>query len=145
MFNHAQFIWSVADTLRGAYKQHQYGDVILPFTVLARLDAVLAPTKDAVLAAVYLGDLEASDEYKVGSLKLLTDHIAADSTLQQQYRNNTAIDFLHSPALVEVSEDALWSHETQTDEIIKRLRELPDQARIQLLVDVGLLDALEQA
>lgn len=52
MFNHAQFIWSVADILRGAYKQHQYGDVILPFTVLARLDAVLAPTKDAVLAAV---------------------------------------------------------------------------------------------
>ena len=61
----------------------------------------------------YLGDLEASDEYKVGSLKLLTDHIAADPTLQQQYRSNTAIDFLHSPALVEVSEDALWSHETQ--------------------------------
>ena len=51
-FNHAQFIWSVADILRGAYKQHQYGDVILPFTVLARLDAVLAPTKDAVLKAV---------------------------------------------------------------------------------------------
>jgi len=93
----------------------------------------------------YLGDLEASDEYKVGSLKLLTDHIAADPTLQQQYRSNTAIDFLHSPALVEVSEDALWSHETQTDEIIKRLRELPDQDRIQLLVEVGLLNALEQA
>lgn len=93
----------------------------------------------------YLGDLEASDEYKVGSLKLLTDHIAADPTLQQQYRSNTAIDFLHSPALVEVSEDALWSHETQTDEIIKRVREMPNQERIQLLVDVGLLDVLEQA
>ena len=93
----------------------------------------------------YLGDLEASNEYKVGSLKLLTDQIAADPTLQQQYRSNTAIDFVHSPALVEVSEDALWSHETQTDEIIKRLREMPNQERIQLLVDVGLLDALEQA
>ena len=49
MFNHAQFIWSAADILRSTYKQHQYGDVILPFTVLARLDAVLAPTKEAVV------------------------------------------------------------------------------------------------
>ncbi|GLI29860.1 MULTISPECIES: type I restriction-modification system subunit M [Brachybacterium] len=52
VFNHASFIWSAADILRGTFKQHQYGDVILPFTVLARLDAVLAPTKQAVLAAV---------------------------------------------------------------------------------------------
>lgn len=51
MLNHATFIWGAADILRGAYKQHQYGDVILPFTVLTRLDAVLAPTKRAVLAA----------------------------------------------------------------------------------------------
>lgn len=51
MLNHATFIWNAADILRGTYKQHQYGDVILPFTVLARLDAVLAPTKKAVLAA----------------------------------------------------------------------------------------------
>ncbi len=49
MFNHAQFIWSAADILRSTYKQHQYGDVILPFTVLARLDAVQAPTKEAVV------------------------------------------------------------------------------------------------
>ncbi|SLM95234.1 type I restriction-modification system subunit M [Brachybacterium nesterenkovii] len=49
MFNHAQFIWNAADILRSTYKQHQYGDVILPFTVLARLDAVLAPTKEAVV------------------------------------------------------------------------------------------------
>ena len=49
MFNHAQFIWSAADILRSTYKQHQYGDVILPFTVLARLDTVLAPTKEAVV------------------------------------------------------------------------------------------------
>jgi type I restriction enzyme M protein len=35
--------------LRGDYKQSEYGDVILPFTVLCRLDSVLAPTKDAVL------------------------------------------------------------------------------------------------
>ena len=44
------FIWSVADLLRGDYKQSEYGKVILPFTVLRRLDCVLEPTKPAVLA-----------------------------------------------------------------------------------------------
>lgn len=44
------FIWSVADLLRGDYKQADYGKVILPFTVLRRLDCVLDRTKEAVLA-----------------------------------------------------------------------------------------------
>ncbi len=44
------FIWSVADLLRGDYKQSEYGKVILPFTVLRRLDCVLESTKEAVLA-----------------------------------------------------------------------------------------------
>lgn len=43
------FIWSVADLLRGDYKQSEYGRVILPFTVLRRLDCVLEATKPAVL------------------------------------------------------------------------------------------------
>jgi Type I restriction-modification system methyltransferase subunit len=47
---YANFIWSVADLLRGSYKQSEYGKVILPFTVLRRLDCVLEPTKPAVLA-----------------------------------------------------------------------------------------------
>ncbi len=37
----ANFLWSVADVLRGDYKQSDYGDVILPFTILRRLDCVL--------------------------------------------------------------------------------------------------------
>ncbi|MFN0153437.1 MAG: N-6 DNA methylase [Gaiella sp.] len=48
--NHASFIWSVADKLRGVYKQSEYGRVILPLTVLRRLDCVLEPTRAAVLA-----------------------------------------------------------------------------------------------
>lgn len=44
------FIWSVADLLRGDYRQSEYGRVILPFTVLRRLDCVLEATKPAVLA-----------------------------------------------------------------------------------------------
>lgn len=47
--NHAAFVWSVADLLRGDYKQSEYGKVILPLTVLRRLDCVLEPTKDKVL------------------------------------------------------------------------------------------------
>src|SRR5271167_132976 len=47
--NHAAFIWSVADLLRGDYKQSEYGKVILPLTVLLRLDCVLEPTKAKVL------------------------------------------------------------------------------------------------
>jgi type I restriction enzyme M protein len=44
------FIWSVADLLRGPYRPPQYGEVMLPLTVLRRLDCVLAQTKPAVLA-----------------------------------------------------------------------------------------------
>jgi type I restriction enzyme M protein len=46
----SSFIWSVADLLRGDFKQSDYGKVILPFTVLRRLDCVLEPTKAKVLA-----------------------------------------------------------------------------------------------
>ncbi len=52
--NLSSFIWSVADLLRGDYKQSEYGKVILPFTVLRRLDCVLEATKPAVLAELAL-------------------------------------------------------------------------------------------
>lgn len=43
------FIWGIADQLRGPYKPHQYGDVILPMTILRRLDCLLADTHDEVI------------------------------------------------------------------------------------------------
>ncbi len=46
----SSFIWSIADLLRGAYKRADFGKVILPFTVLRRLDLVLADSREAVLA-----------------------------------------------------------------------------------------------
>jgi type I restriction enzyme M protein len=52
--NHSEivnFLWGVADPIRDTFKRGQYQDIILPLTVLRRLDCVLAPTKDAVLAA----------------------------------------------------------------------------------------------
>lgn len=47
----ANLIWSVADKLTGVYKPHEYGDVILPLTVLKRFDSVLSDTKSRVLEA----------------------------------------------------------------------------------------------
>ena len=47
--NLSSFIWSVADLLRGDYKQSEYGKLIPPFTVLRRLNCVLEATKPAVL------------------------------------------------------------------------------------------------
>jgi type I restriction enzyme M protein len=51
------FVWGIADQLRGVYKPYQYGGVILPFTILRRLDCILEPTRDEVrmLAAKYTG------------------------------------------------------------------------------------------
>ena len=48
----AATIWSTFELLRGRYQRHQYGQVILPFVVLRRLDCVLEPTKSAVLKAL---------------------------------------------------------------------------------------------
>jgi type I restriction enzyme M protein len=48
--NLAAYSWSIADLLRGDFKQSQYGRIILPFTLLRRLECVLAPTKPQVLA-----------------------------------------------------------------------------------------------
>ena len=48
----ASLIWSVADLLRGDFKQSQYGRIILPFTVLRRLECVLEANKQKVLVAV---------------------------------------------------------------------------------------------
>lgn len=54
------FIWSVKEILRDHYRRHQYGEVILPFCVLRRLDCVLEPTKAKVVdkAATLKGDLD---------------------------------------------------------------------------------------
>ena len=45
----ASLIWAIADKLTGVYKPHEYGEVILPLTVLRRFDCILADTKTAVL------------------------------------------------------------------------------------------------
>ena len=65
------FIWSVADLLRGPYRPNQYGRVVLPLTVLRRLDCVLEPTKDRVLKK-----LTGLQERPVGKLELILNRAA---------------------------------------------------------------------
>ncbi|MFD9829020.1 N-6 DNA methylase [Tsukamurella tyrosinosolvens] len=63
------FVWGIADQLRGVYKPHQYGGVILPFTILRRLDCILEPHRDEVrkLAEKYSGGaLDAQVKRKTG-------------------------------------------------------------------------------
>lgn len=65
-----QFIWSIADILRGDVRQHEYGQFILPFVVLRRLDCVLEPTKQQVI------DKAASLEGKVSNVGPILERAA---------------------------------------------------------------------
>jgi len=70
----ASFIWSVADLIRGPYRPNQYKDVMLPLTVLRRLDCVLEPTKDKVLEKY-----KAMKDSKVRNLELILNKVAGQS------------------------------------------------------------------
>jgi len=77
------FIWSVADLLRGPYKPAQYGRVILPLTVLRRLDCVLEPTKAAVLAKH--ASLQGG---QLANIEPVLNH-----TAKQAFHNTSKLDF----------------------------------------------------
>ncbi|MFN9338662.1 MAG: N-6 DNA methylase [Candidatus Kapaibacterium sp.] len=79
----ADLIWRVADLLRGDYKQSDYGKVILPMTVLRRLDCVLEPTKQKVLN--YLP--------KVESLKESAKDIALNKIAGFNFHNRSQFNF----------------------------------------------------
>ncbi|MGO1372473.1 MAG: type I restriction-modification system subunit M N-terminal domain-containing protein, partial [Senegalia sp. (in: firmicutes)] len=52
------FIWKIAELLRGPYKPEKYGDVILPMAVLRRFDSLLEPTKEKVIEKAQTTDIE---------------------------------------------------------------------------------------
>jgi len=81
----AGLIWSVADLLRGDFKQSQYGRIILPFTVLRRLECVLAPTKEQVLAQA-----ESSKSMPEEARHKLLLHAAG-----QAFYNTSKLDLAH--------------------------------------------------
>jgi type I restriction enzyme M protein len=76
----SSLIWSVADLLRGDFKQSEYGRVILPFTVLRRLDCVLAPTKEA-------------------ALKEYSDKLQAGIAFEPFVKRKTGLDFFNVSSL----------------------------------------------
>lgn len=78
----ASLIWSIADKLVGVYKPHEYGDVILPLTVLKRFDSILSDTKDKVL--------EMSKKYPETFAK--RDFILKE-TAGQKFYNTSKYDF----------------------------------------------------
>jgi type I restriction enzyme M protein len=80
--NIASFIWSVADLLRGDYKQSDYGKVILPFTLLRRIDCVLEETKPAVLA-----------EYEARKSSNIPLDIFLTKKSKQSFYNTSPLDF----------------------------------------------------
>jgi methylase of polypeptide subunit release factors len=80
--NHAAFIWSVADLLRGNYKQSEYGKVILPLVVIRRLDCVLEPTKEAVLKK------DTSLKGKIENVEPVLQAVAGE-----QFYNTSPLDF----------------------------------------------------
>lgn len=79
----ANFIWSIADLLRGDYKQADYGKIILPFTVLRRLDCVLKPTKQKVLD--YLPKLK--------SMKIKNTEPVLNKVAGFSFHNKSKLDF----------------------------------------------------
>lgn len=81
--NKVTFIWSIAELLRGPYKPAQYGRVILPLTVLRRLDCVLEPTKDKVLAKH--ASMKGS---KVENIEPILNRVAG-----QAFHNTSKLDF----------------------------------------------------
>ena len=81
----AGFIWSIADLLRHDYKQADYGKVILPFTVLRRLDCVLEPTKDKVLAELKRQEKKAK---KPQNLEPVLNAVA-----EQKFHNRSEFNF----------------------------------------------------
>ena len=87
----AAFIWSVADLLRGDFKQSQYGRVILPFTLLRRLECVLEESKDAVVAqAATINAMSITEEAKEKMLKRHT--VSASAPKGLSFFNTSPMD-----------------------------------------------------
>lgn len=92
----------------------------------------------------YLGDLAAKDEHKVGAIEGLLIEAVEDAGLAEQARNNTKVDFSNSPALQVVLEDALWSHETASAEVLAAIRKLEPRQLVELVLDFGLYERLRE-
>lgn len=137
------FIWSIADDcLRDVYVRGKYRDVILPMVVLRRLDALLEPTKDAVMEELAFQRDEAGfTEWDEGGLKHASGYVfynTSEWTLQRLY--NTATN---SQQILQANfEEYLNGFSPNVKEIIEKFK-LKSQIRHMANKDV-LLDVLEK-
>lgn len=83
----SNFIWSVADLLRGPYRPPQYERVMLPMTVLRRFDCVLEPTKEAVIKRWH-----ALQDGKVSNLDRILNQVAGGGK-DLGFHNHSELDF----------------------------------------------------
>jgi len=96
------FIWSIADLLRGDFKPSEYGRIILPLTILRRLDCVLAKTKDAVVAMANDLPEEIDDESRMMILST-----TADAGGQIYNTSRFTFDSLHQQEASELHENLI--------------------------------------
>jgi len=115
----ATLIWNIAELLRGPYQPNQYGDVILPFTILRRLDCILEPTKGQVIA-----------EYKKAQSQKIDPAVVVKSKFKLAFFNTSEWTFgslvsdpegvadpdrLHRPVLPERARRVRWLSATRPD------------------------------
>lgn len=137
------FIWSIADDcLRDVYVRGKYRDVILPMVVLRRLDALLEPTKDAVMEELAFQRDEAGfTEWDENGLREASGYVfynVSEWTLQRLHDTAT-----NSQQLLQANfEDYLNGFSTNVKEIIDKFK-LKSQIRHMAAKDV-LLDVLEK-
>jgi len=86
--NLGPFVWSIADQLCGVYKPHQYGSIVLPFTILRRLDALMASIRDEMrsLATMHTGGVLDARMRKATGLAFYNTTAALYTTANLEYR-----------------------------------------------------------
>lgn len=94
----ANLIRKIADLLRGPYQPNQYGDVILPFTILRRLDCILKSTEDDVLAEYKKSQATKVDPGVMLKAKFKLPFPRRERNPQQQAQHNSLAQFSASPA-----------------------------------------------
>ena len=120
------FIWKVADKLRGHFKQHEYGSVMLPLLVLRRMDAVLAPTRERVRqVAASFGDKQRGPG----------EELLLRSTAGVPFYNLSPLDFRGILADPDNAADNLWAYvnglSPEAFDIVDRYDFAPKVARMQ--------------
>ncbi len=92
MSNLSTFVWSIADQLRGPFHQHQYGEVILPFTVLRRLDCIMEPHREQMAQIVLKESSEMSRGVRIQKVTGLHFHNTTPFTLPKLLEDADSLD-----------------------------------------------------